>query len=409
MVNQMSAEFTPITQVVESYLATDSVQPRIPELTQLADQIAANRTPGTDGLDLEGITAVPVAAHQDGNHVWHTLQGHVDSLGTDFNPRTQVLLSLNAPEGAKRQPVDETLDAARTFAEEHPDFPMSFYQLRYSEGTPIGTVRGDLADSGLLWATRVSGLIAPDRPDLALIINDIDEHDRQEGYETAMLDTLQLPETLVARGLMDYEASGFDNIDKLIAWFNVVLRAEVSVCEANQAISVRDAYIPASGYDRTKRADESMTVAANAPSYKTMTKPVKTAENSLITSSNRHLLAAALQGTPPWKIDISLGVESLPHRSKEETTRTLEAGQDVSEADYAAWTLKWQQDILRYGGAVRYRRNGPDSLRKLAQDIEDARATLGGGVLAEGEADSIIADVIANTEWIHDPAKRIEE
>lgn len=404
------SEFIPITQVIEGYLDADSVRPRIPELTPLAGQITENRTPGTDGLDLEGITAVPVAAHQDADHVWHTLQGHVDSLGTDSNPRTQVLLSLNAPTTARLHPISETLDAVRTFAEENPDFPLSHYYTRYTEGTPIGTVRGDLADAGLLWATRMSGLIAPDRPDLGLIINDIDERSRQVGYESAMLDTLAIPGTLAVRGLVAYEPSEFENVDKLIEWYNIPIRAGAATCEANYAMSVRNTFVPGGGYDRTKAGEESTTVVANSPGYQTMAEPVKTApENSLITLSNRHLLEEALQGTPPWDIDMDLGVESLSYRSKEEVAATLEAGQDVSDEDYTAWTLKWQQDILRYGGAVRYRRQGPDALYKLAQDLEEARTTLGGGALAEGEADSIIAEVIADTEWIFDPTKTAEE
>jgi hypothetical protein len=117
---------------------------------------------------------IPVAAHQDGDHIFHTLGEYAKQRGCD--PFT-VFLHLNAPDHNdinKLAGIGDSLAAVQKAKQAFPDLDIRATMTTYSDPI-IGEIRRDTWNGALLLAYH-EGLFSSDEHDVIGINNDIDTH-----------------------------------------------------------------------------------------------------------------------------------------------------------------------------------------------------------------------------------------
>lgn len=387
----MSAEQQPITHVMGDYFNLPHVQERYANIALMAAEIHKNRSEGSDDIQLEGITAISVGAHQDADMIWGALRSHVKSLGSKYSPRTQVILALDAPPGNSPKEAAEKEDAIRTFAKKHKHFPLSFFYTEYEFGTPSGTCRGDLADAGLLWARYLSKSRKPDLEDLAIIMNSIQEERRSVGYEHAMLTKLAVHGTIAAQGQIKYEPSGYTNIDKMMQWLYTPIEAGVSYSESNLGMSLRNAFVPAEGYDRQASAEDPQMMLRSLPLAKALVdqSSVKVARGAIVVLPSQDITTAALEGVLPGVVaDTPQHVALRNRNGSDQDTR------GISNEAYTSWTDSYQRDLLLHYGATALQQGGQAAFLKFVKKIEATRRRLGGKIISGLEVGKLLLNAL---------------
>lgn len=363
----------PITELMGTYLDLPSTRERYFDLALLATELHLNQSEGSFTTEVEGISVVPVNVQREGALVWDALKSRIGSLGSEYSPRTQTILSLYSPPGAITPQAIKAEDAIRTFMKKNEDFPLSFYKTTYPPGTPMATIRGDLTDSGLLWLSLLGEkrLKAANEKDFCIISNTIDETSRTPGYEDKILQALARPWTAAVRGVVEYEPTGFPNIDKAMSWLGLPVRAGIEVNDGNLAVSLRKVYVPAEGYGQDAVFHEGEALLRRAHRYKhhnSTQEPIKIAKNAAVVSSGQLLVNAALNGIAPWE-----AMPGVNFPRKYAPTR-----QDISDDTYKKWVHQYRLNLQYYGGQEVLKLRGRKSLDRFMDLVEEARLELGG-------------------------------
>lgn len=388
---------TPLTPVVDGYL--DALPEEERDFTRLlADRLHDNRARSAHVLQLEAIGLTPVAAHydEDGDKIWQSLKRRYDSLG-DEEPNSELLLSLNYPSGTLRKYTIQAEEAVQSFQLEFPDFPLSYFTLGYQNGTPIGTVRRHLANAGLAYrASSWSQYRKPDVKDLLLMMSDIDEESRTPSYTKHLIEVFRRSGVIAVRGRTQYPATEFRNINGLLKWYSMPHELDIAASEANIGVSARDVYIPAGGHNAEATSSETLGMIKRAPLFQARTGRIETAPEAVITTSNRHLVRAALDPqdpSPPWDITYDTVVGSSAHRKRDFTPK-----RDVSDRRFNTWVGAYQRDMLENGAIWAYLRGGNDKVAEIVAAIQRTREQFGGPEIPAGEVQELTARAIARAK-----------
>lgn len=388
---------TPLTPVVDGYL--DALPDDERRLTYyLAETLDDHRTRGSEAVRLEAIALTPVAARyeEDGDKIWQSLKQRYDSLEGE-EPNSELILSLNYPSRTPRKYTIQAEEAVRLFQLEFPDFPLSYFTTGYQNGTPIGTVRRHLANAGL--AYRASGQSQhrePEAKDLLLMMSDIDEESRSPSYSEHMLEVFRRSGVIAVRGRTQYPATEFPNINGLLKWYSMPHELDIAASEANIAVSARDVYIPAGGHDAEAASSETLGMIKRAPLFISRTGRLETAPEAVITTSNRHLVRAALDPqdpSPPWDITYDTVVGSSAHRKRDFTPN-----RDISDRKFNTWVGAYQRDMLENGAIWAYLRGGEDKVAEVVTAIQRTREQFGGPEIPEEEVQALIARAVAQAQ-----------
>lgn len=389
---------TPLAPVVDDYLQglPDDEQ----RLTNyLAGTLYTHRTRGSDAVRLEAVALTPVAARyeEDGDKIWQSLKQRYDSLEGE-EPESELVLSLNHPLRTPRKYTIQAEEAVQSFQLEFPDFPLSYFTAGYQNGTPIGTVRRHLANAGLAYraSLRSQHRNKPATKDLLLMMSDIDEEERSPLYTKRMLEVFRRSGVIAVRGRTEYPATGFPNIDGLLKWYSMPHELDMVASEANIAVSVRDVYVPAGGHDAGAVSAETIGMVKRAPHFQARTGSIETAPEAVITTSNRHLVRAALDPqnpSPPWDITYDTVVGSSAHRKGD-----FVPSRDVHNKRFNTWVGAYQRDMLENGSVWAYLRGGKEKVTEVVAAIQRTREQFGGPELPEAEVQTLVARAISQAQ-----------
>ena len=107
---------------------------------------------------------IPVAAHQEGKTIYHTLEQYQNQTNVDGTPLSkdsyEIILFMNTPEGTTQ---DGTLDEAKRFMADHPDMPVRIATGQFPKGSVrYGTYIKYAYDLALLRAMKRQNPIQKD-------------------------------------------------------------------------------------------------------------------------------------------------------------------------------------------------------------------------------------------------------
>lgn len=342
------------------YLEVD--QPHRFEKIKERQQILSS--PKIDAGEINCISAIIVAAHQEHKNIY-------DTLVWDYNQELQpeTILHLNVPAGEDSSDeklaknLHQTLAEIDRFMSDYPDANVRFSTSVYrGKPRPIGTIRADLTEM-IAWDLKLRGRV----DDVLIVSGDADTTRKSKNYYSKMIEIFEQQNPDVIMGNLRWQRVKELPYDSAV---NSMLRYETflnNLCsdyasnphpsDANTAFSLT-AYLAVGGYDRGAQLGEMLSVVkqirqqrlvhGSRASYYAKTVQVRSKE-SVLTTNSRRLLATMAMGIAPfeaWNPELTeFGVND---KLREEDPKTyVEDAEKNARLCRSLWSIKYGELFTR--------------------------------------------------------------